>query len=65
MVMSLMSVVFTSVLVTMVVAGSVGSVVVGGGGLVWMFEGIDSAEILGGQKVRWLLFLAGYWLHSR
>ena len=59
------SVVVVSVLVTMVVvAGPVGAVVVGGG-LVWMLEGIDSAEILNGQKVMRPLFLAGYWLHSR
>ena len=38
----------------------VDSVVVGGGGLVWMFDGIDSIEMLGGQKVMRLMFLAGY-----
>ena len=53
------SVVAVSMVVAMVVSGSVDSVVVGGG-LVWMFDGIDSIEMLGGQKVMRLIFLAGY-----
>ena len=57
-----LSVVVVSMVVAMVVSGhgSVDSVVVGGGGLVWMFDGIDSIEMLGGQKVMRLMFLAGY-----
>ena len=51
------------VLTVMVLSASFGSTV--GGGLVGIFEGIESVEMLGGQKVTRLLFLIGYRLHSR